>query len=96
MEHPPNKTTIGCNWVYRIQQKTNKDTERYKPWVVAKDYIQHEGIDYMEMYSPVARLAMIHTIFAVTTIMNWHLEQLNVKTALLHALSLRRHIKYVV
>jgi hypothetical protein len=51
---------------------------------VAKGYAQQYGIDYTEVYAPVARLDTIRLIIALAAQEGWSIFQLDVKSAFLH------------
>ena len=51
---PSNRKTIECRWTYVL-----KTDGRYKARLVTKGYMQVQGIDYEETFSPVARYESI-------------------------------------
>ncbi|KAM0989072.1 hypothetical protein ACFX2A_013169 [Malus domestica] len=53
---PPNQKAIGVKWVYKIKRTADESVDRYKSRLVAKGYKQKYGVDYDEVYAPVARL----------------------------------------
>ena len=78
------KEAIGVKWVYKVKKNVKGDNERYKARLVDKGYNQKAGIDYDEVYSPVARLETIRLIISIAAQNNWKIFQMDVKSAFLN------------
>ena len=81
---PLGKTPIGCKWVYRIKFKSDEIVDRYKARLVANGYIQREGLDFIETFSPVAKTVFVRVLIALATTRSWPLHQLDINNAFLH------------
>ena len=81
---PKGHQAIGLKWVYKTKKNVDGDVERYKARLVAKGYTQRQGIDYEEVYTPVARMETIRLLISLAAQMKWKIHQLDVKSAFLN------------
>ncbi|GKA44914.1 putative ribonuclease H-like domain-containing protein, partial [Tanacetum coccineum] len=63
LDLPKGKRAIGTNWVYRNKKDKRGIVVRNKARLVAQDYTQEEGIDYDEVFAPIARIEAIRLFF---------------------------------
>ncbi|RVW67317.1 Retrovirus-related Pol polyprotein from transposon TNT 1-94 [Vitis vinifera] len=87
---PPGSKPIGCKWVFRRKYHTDGMIQTFKARLVAKGFKQREGIDYFDTYAPVARTTSIRILFALASIHNLFVHQMDVKTAFLNGDLMRR------
>lgn len=75
---------IGVKWVYKTKLNEDGGVDKHKARLVAKGYAQCYGVDYTEVFVPVARLDTVGAILAIASQSNWEVFQLDVKSAFLH------------
>ncbi|KOM45165.1 hypothetical protein LR48_Vigan06g047100 [Vigna angularis] len=75
---------IGVKWVFKIKLNEHGDIAKHKARLVAKGYSQQYGVDYTEVFAPVARLDTVQVLLALAAQHRWEVFQLDVKSAFLH------------
>ena len=58
--------------------------DKYKARLVAKGYSQVPGIDFGNIFSPVAKVTSIRLLLSVAATFDFEVEQMDVKTTFLH------------
>ncbi|KAD6452986.1 hypothetical protein E3N88_07691 [Mikania micrantha] len=81
---PNGHRPIGLKWVFKIKKDAKGKITRHKARLVAKGYIQQHGVDYDEVFAPVARLETVRLVLALSAHKGWLVHHLDVKTAFLH------------
>ncbi|GJY94597.1 putative ribonuclease H-like domain-containing protein [Tanacetum coccineum] len=81
---PFGKKAIGTKWVYRNKKDERGVVVRNKARLVAQGHRQEEGIDYDEVFAPVARIEAIRIFLAFASYMGFIVYQMDVKSAFLY------------
>lgn len=70
--------------MYKLKKDANGQVVKHKARLVAKGYVQQYGIDYEEVFSPVARIETIRLLLALASKQGWQVHHLDVKSAFLN------------
>lgn len=81
---PKGAKAIGLKWIFKIKRNSDGSINKYKSRLVAKGYIQRHGVDFEEVFAPVARIETVRFIIALAASRGWRIHHLDVKTAFLH------------
>ncbi|GKA65283.1 zinc finger, CCHC-type containing protein [Tanacetum coccineum] len=81
---PKGHKAIGLKWVFKTKRDANGNIIKHKARLVAKGYIQEHGIDFEEVFAPVARMETIRLLLAIAANNKWEVHHLDVKSAFLH------------
>ena len=85
VDKPKDQKIIGCRWLFKMKSGIpGVEPVKYKARLVAKGYTQREGVDYQEIFAPVAKHTSIRILISVVVDQDLELEQMDVKTAFLH------------
>ncbi|GKC44697.1 putative RNA-directed DNA polymerase [Tanacetum coccineum] len=81
---PEGKRVIGTKWVFRNKRDERGTIIKNKARLVAQGYRQEEGVDYDEVFAPVARIEAIRLFLAFASFMGFTVYQMDVKSAFLY------------
>jgi hypothetical protein len=71
---PRGKSVVTSKWIYKIKHTIDGSVEKFKVRFVARGFSQKEGIDYDEIFAPVARYTSIRIIISLAAVFGWKLH----------------------
>jgi hypothetical protein len=78
------RRAISLKWVSKLKYNEHGEVVKYKARLVVKGYAQRRGIDYDEVFAPVARLDTIRLLIALAAHKGWEVHHLDVKSPFLN------------
>ena len=81
---PPGHKPIGLKWVFKVKRDEHSAIVKHKARLVAKGYVQRPGIDFTEVFAPVARLGSVRVLLAVAAHEGWEVHHMDVKSTFLN------------
>lgn len=81
---PNGRKAIGSKWVFKIKTKFDGTIERRKARLVAQGFSQKFGVDYDEVFAPVARSTTMRLLLSIAGINNFTVRHYDIKTAFLN------------
>ena len=71
VDPPEGIKSIGYKWIFKRKRDADGKVETYKACLIAKDYRQYYGIDYDEIFSPMAMLKSIRIMLAIAAYLDY-------------------------
>ena len=70
--------------MYKVKQDEHGTIVKHKTRLVARGFVQREGIDFMEVFAPVACMESVRLLLALAAAKDWRVHHLDVKSAFLN------------
>ena len=81
---PKGQKVIGLKWVFKVKRNLGGKIVKYKAKLVAKGYARRHGVDYEEVFAPVARIETVSLVLALAVHGKWQVHHMDVKSAFLN------------
>lgn len=84
LDLPRGHCSIGLRWVFKLKKNEAGAVVKHKARLVAKGYLQQPGVDFDEVFAPVARLESVRLLLALVAHEGWSVHHMDVKSAFLN------------
>jgi Reverse transcriptase (RNA-dependent DNA polymerase) len=81
---PKGVKLISCKWIFKTKNDSEGNMKRYKAQLVAKGFLQKEGIDFTKTFSSVSTKDSFRIIMALVAHFDLELHQMDVKIVFLN------------
>lgn len=84
VSRPKDRRIVGGKWVFKVKGNEHGELDRFKARYVAQGFSQVQGLDYDEIFAPVAKYDSLRLLLAISACNNWKPRQVDIKTAFLY------------
>jgi hypothetical protein len=81
---PQGHRAITLKWVYKLKRNEAGEIIKHKARLVARGFVQQEGIDFDEVFAPVARMESVRPLLVLAAQEGWQVHHMDVKSAFLN------------
>ena len=81
---PAKQKAIGLKWVFKVKKDPEGNIVKHKARLVAKGYAQRQGVDFDEVFAPVARIETVRVLLALAAQGGWEVHHMDVKSTFLN------------
>jgi hypothetical protein len=81
---PAGHHPITLKWLFKLKKNEAEEVVKHKVRLVARDFVQQEGIDYDDMFAPMARIESIRILLMLVAQEGWRIHPMDVKSAFLY------------
>jgi hypothetical protein len=81
---PQGHRAITLKWVYKLKRNEAGDIVKHKARLVARGFVQQEGVDFDEVFAPVARMEYVRLLLTLAAQEGWQVHHMDMKSAFLN------------
>jgi hypothetical protein len=81
---PRGHSAITLKSVFKLKRDEASAIVKHKARLVARGFVQREGIDFDDTFAPVARMESVRLLFALAAQKDWRVHHMDVKSAFLN------------
>ena len=84
MPLPDSHHPITLKWVFKLKKDELGMVIKHKARLVARGFVQQEGIDYDDAFAPVVRMESVRVLLVLAAQEGWQVHHMDVKSAFLN------------
>jgi len=81
---PTDHHPITLKWVFKLKKDEKGAVTKHKARLVARGFVQQEGVDYDDAFAPVAHMESVRVFLALAAQKGWRVHHMDVKSAFLN------------